>query len=513
MKFSSSNQIKIGIILSYFSIGIRILIELLYTPVMLRFLGQNEYGIYQLAYSTVSYLGLLSFGFGSAYIRYYSRYKVKNEENNIAKLNGLFMIIFTIISFVSIIVGCILILNLDKVFGNSLSTSEFQQVRILMFFTLINLAITFPASVYQSYIIAKEQFFFQRVINILTTVLNPFLCLPLLLLGYKAIALVVISTILTILSFLINIWFCKNKINMKFTFRNLHLKVVKEVAAFSVFIFINQVIDQINWNLDKFILGIYSGAAGVAIYSVGATINNMYLQFSTVISSVFVPRINKIVFSDKADNKLTELFTKIGRIQALVLMLILTGYIFVGKQFTIIWAGNSYIEAYYVTLCLIIPVTIPLIQNLGIEIQRAKNMHYFRAYVYIIIAVINIVLSIQLCKLYGPIGSAIGTGISLLIGNVFIMNLYYHYKLGINIKYFIREIIPLIKGIIIPFIFGILTMKYIKINSLPMILIWAIIYTIIYTISVWKFSMNAYEKNLIFTIIKKLRGKKDDRNN
>lgn len=37
------------------------------------------------------------------------------------------------------------------------------------------------------------------------------------------------------------------------------------------------------------------------------------------------------------------------------------------------WAGTNYSEAYPITLLLIVPVTIPLIQNLGIEIQRAKT--------------------------------------------------------------------------------------------------------------------------------------------
>ena len=72
-----TNQLKIGVMLSYVSIIAQNIISIVYTPVMLRLLGQSEYGLYQLVYSVVSYLGLLSFGFGSAYVRFYSRYKVK----------------------------------------------------------------------------------------------------------------------------------------------------------------------------------------------------------------------------------------------------------------------------------------------------------------------------------------------------------------------------------------------------------------------------------------------------
>ena len=58
------SQKKVGALLSYVSEAIRILTALIYTPIMLRLLGQSEYGLYQLVHSVVSYLSLLSLGFG-----------------------------------------------------------------------------------------------------------------------------------------------------------------------------------------------------------------------------------------------------------------------------------------------------------------------------------------------------------------------------------------------------------------------------------------------------------------
>lgn len=74
------NQLKMGAILSYLSIVIQSLCAIIYTPVMLRLLGQNEYGLYQLGSSAVSYLSLLSFGFNSSYVKFYFEYKVKGKK-------------------------------------------------------------------------------------------------------------------------------------------------------------------------------------------------------------------------------------------------------------------------------------------------------------------------------------------------------------------------------------------------------------------------------------------------
>lgn len=63
-------NLKSGFILSYISIFIQSIISILYTPVMLRLLGESNYGLLQLAVSTMSSLSILSFGFGSSYMRF-----------------------------------------------------------------------------------------------------------------------------------------------------------------------------------------------------------------------------------------------------------------------------------------------------------------------------------------------------------------------------------------------------------------------------------------------------------
>ena len=63
------NQLKAGAILSYVSIGLNNIVGLIYTPFMLRMLGQNEYGLYSLVASVVAYLTVLDLGFAYALVR------------------------------------------------------------------------------------------------------------------------------------------------------------------------------------------------------------------------------------------------------------------------------------------------------------------------------------------------------------------------------------------------------------------------------------------------------------
>lgn len=501
MNFS---QKKIGVILSYIGQLINIFVGLIYTPIMLRLVGQSEYGLYQLVNSVVSYLSLLSLGFGSSYLRFYSKYKVKDDEESIAKLNGMFMIIFCIISVICVLCGTIMVERIHDIFGTGLTEREYVKAKILMELLIINLAMTFPNSVFNCSITASERFLFQKLLIVIQNLFNPFLSLPLLIMGYGSIGMVSVTTFLTFIVLLSNIYYCFKKLHIRFIFHGFKIGLLKEMWVFTFFIFINQIIDQINWSVDKFLLGRFAGTTAVAVYGVGGQINSLYLQFSTSISNVFVPKVNRIVAESNNNTKLTILFTKVGRIQFMVLGLILSGFVFFGHSFVEIWAGQEYEDSYVIALLLIVPVTVPLIQNLGIEIQRAKNMHKARAIVYLFIALANVAVSIPLIKLMGPIGAALGTAISLFAGNILFMNWYYHFRIEIDMIYFWKEIMKFISALIVPSIVGMLIIKFIDIRGFIRLGIVTTIYTIIYFFSMYLFGMNFEEKKIVTEPLKKI---------
>lgn len=491
------NQLKAGVILSYSSMILGYIIAIVYTPIMLRLLGQSEYGLYNLVSSVVSYLGLLSFGFGSAYVRFYSRYKVEDSEQEIAKLNGMFLIIFSVIGVVAVLAGLVLVANTERIFGAKLSPEEMKTAKTLMTIMVFNIALSFPASVFSSYIIANEKFVFQKLLQMIKVVANPFLVLPVLLLGYKSVGMVVVTTALTILIEISNVIFCLKKLDMRFSFKEFDFALMKEMTIFSSFIFVNMIIDQINWNVDKFLLGRFRGTIAVAIYGFAAQLNTYYMSLSTAISSVFIPRVNQMVSTEDDNKQLTDLFTRVGRVQFIVLSLICSGLILFGRPFITMWAGNDYVDSYPIALLLIVPVTIPLIQNLGIEIQKAKNMHQFRSWVYFFIALGNLLISIPLTYHYGGFGSALGTAVSLLIGNGLIMNWYYHYRVGLDMKHFWLEILKFVPSLVLPTIAGIMLTSVVDIHKIGGFLLAGFLYTIVFVSSMWFLGMNQYEKELI----------------
>ncbi len=501
------NSKKLGIVLSYLTQAISIFSGIIYTPLMLRLLGQSEYGLYQLVNSVVSYLGLISFGFSSSYLRYYSKFKIANDNENVARLNGMFLVIFSVMAAICLICGSIMVFNIREILGTGLTEAELGKARILFVLLLISLAITFPKSVFGSIILSQEKFVFLKITDLLYSVFNPFLSLPLLLLGFGSVGMVFVSFFLTLVTFCLFVYYSLRKLNSHFLFNNFDFSLFKDLWQFTFFIFLNQVIDQINWNIDKLLLGRFINTAAVAIYGVGFSLQSMYTQFANSVSSVFVPKVNILANDLNKKNELNKIFVQIGRMQFAILSLALTGLIVFGKPFIYFWAGPEYTDSFFVALILIIPITFPLIQNIGIEIQRAMNKHQARSIVYFFIALGNLLISIPLIKFLGPIGAALGTGIALVLGNILFMNWYYYKKIGLDIFMFWKNIFSMTPPVICSLALGLISSVIFDLYRFNNLIILIIIYSCVFILLMYKYGFNNEEKQYILIPLKKMFNK------
>lgn len=503
MRSEKTRQVRMGTILSYIYVVINIIVSVVYTPIMIKFLGTSEYGLYNTVSSTISSLSILSLGLGGAYIKFFAKYKKEDDELSISKLNGLYIIIFTIISIIAFLCGIFLTYNLQLIFSTGLTTQEYKIAKILMWLLTCNLALTFLFSTFTTIITSHERFIFLKICNILKIILKPVTGIIAMALGFGSIGLVVTIVIVSFAIDIANFLYVIFVLKQKFIFKNFESKLFQKIFGFTFFIFLSILIDQINTSVDKIIIGRYQGTTQVAVYSVGILFYECYSLFSSAIAQVFSPRIYRL--HEEGDMVGTQnLFVKIGRIQFIVLMLICSGFVFFGRVFIQYWVGAGYQDAYWIALLIMIPSTIPLIQKLGLDIQQAQNKHKFRSLVYLAMALINVILSIFLCKAYGAVGSAIGTAISFVIANGFAMNIYYKKAIGLDIGAFWKNILRVSVGLIVPIILGVLIMILVPMNNIWIMLALICVYAIVYCLSMYFFAMNEDEKRYVAIVLNKL---------
>lgn len=341
-----TNQLKAGATLNYVVIILNTLVGLLYTPYMLRMLGQSEYGLYSLVASVISYLTVLDLGLGNAIIRYTAKFRAEGKSREQYDMFGMFLVLYLIIGLVAFLSGSGLYFNVDNMFGDTMTTIELNHARVMMFVLVLNLAFTFPMSIFGSIITAYERFVFPKVVNIIRIVLNTGIMIVLLSMGYKAIAMVILQTVFNLATLLLNYFYCKKKLKIKIHYGKFQWGFLKEVAIYSFWIFLNAIMDRVYWSTGQFVLGAISGTIAVSIFAVAIQLQGMYMQFSTAISSVFLPKVTGMVALGDNRKELSDLFIRTGRIQYIVMSLILFGFLVFGKQFIILWAGPDYVGSF-----------------------------------------------------------------------------------------------------------------------------------------------------------------------
>lgn len=500
----ANNQLKAGAFLNYIILGLNALVGIAYTPFMLRMMGKSEYGLYALAASVIAYLSMLDLGFGNAVIRYTAKFRAEGKKEEQYSMFGMFTVLYSVIGIVALLAGCILYFNLESLFGQTLTPMELERSKTIVLLMVCNLALTFPLSIYGAIITAYENFIFLRVVQILRILLNTGVMIVLLTHGYRAVAMVVVQTIFNISTLLLNAFYCRHHIKIKIVFGKIDKQLLKEIAIYSFWIFLNAIMDRIYWSTGQFVLGAVVGTAAVAVFAVAIQLQGMYMMFSTAIVGVFLPRVTAMVTKSNNSKELSSLFIRTGRIQYVVMAYILSGFIIFGRQFIHFWAGAGYDDAYVITLLFFIPLTVPLIQNLGITILQARNQMRFRSEVYVVIALVSLCFQIPLAKYYGGIGCAAAIAGALTLGQILVMNVYYHKKQGLDILDFWKEISKMSLVPICICLLFLLVSAYFPIDNLLKLILGVVCFSIIYIPLFIKFSMNNYERNLMFSPLKRI---------
>lgn len=488
------NERKIGIFISYLNIFLQTLINIIYVPILLHYIGKSEYGLYQLIGSFIAYFSIMDFGLTAAVTRFYTKYKALNDKLNMENILAISMRGYIIVTFILIFLGSICYWQIENIFHYSMTPSEITSAKKLLILLLLNVMISMLGMVFRAVINAHEKFLFLKGIETVQLVLQPILIILILQEYPYAFSVALIQTILNLVLNILRYIYCKKKLNITIKYHYWDSILFKEFKKLALSVFLVTIIDQIFFKTNQIILGIVSGTTAVAIYAIASLIYMNYMALSVAISSVYLPHITELIAKKEPIKVLSNLFIEIGRWQYFLLGAVLSSFIIFGQQFINIWAGEGFEESYWITLLIIVPFTIDLIQNIGLVILQAQNRYNFRAKIYFFMGIFNICLAIPLGITYGGIGCAFATGLSMFIGNGLIMNWYYSKVIGLDIIAFWNGILLITIQILGLFILFLVFNLYTYTSNNIIFICKLILYSICYSFIIYKFCMNDIER-------------------
>ena len=472
------SQIKKGAFLNYITIFLTNVVGLFLTPFILNHIGKSEYGIYTAIGALVGTISVLDLGLNNTIIRFVAKYKAEKDKPGEENFLAATMIIYTVISV-----------------------------------TIFNLAINLPGGSLRGICFGYEDFVFPKTVNIIRYLLRTITVVSVLILGGKAISLVIIDTVFNILIILIGIYYVFFKLKVRFKLHEFKLKYVKQIFGYSLWIFVFAIVGMLQWKAGHWILGRIALPEVLAIYGIGIVLGTYYGAFSTAISSVFLPRATKMTVGNASGEELTSMMIKIGRISFVILMYILGAFSLFGKQFVYLWVGKELgidgsHETWLIAFLIMIAYTLPLVQGFGNSILEAKNKLSFKAILYLSFLIFGVTLGAFLAKQYGALGMILGTVTGwLIVQNV--MNFYYHKIIGLNILRFFKELFNKTALTVITIIVLGYFVNYIPGSGWLNFIIKAITYSAIYGFLIYNFGLIKFEKELFkssfSSVLKKMK--------
>ena len=151
------SQRKAGAILGYANIIAKNLVNLIYTPMLLAFIGQSCYGVYQTANSFIFSLTLLTFGFSDAYIRFYTLKRTRGDEGAVRALNGIYLVLYAAVAAIVLVLGFAFSANVGSFFSGGFTSGQVELAGSLMVVMTVNVAATLFSTVFDAYILAHER--------------------------------------------------------------------------------------------------------------------------------------------------------------------------------------------------------------------------------------------------------------------------------------------------------------------------------------------------------------------
>lgn len=495
---------KLSITLTYVSIVIQAVSTMILTSFYLRELGNDTYGLYQMINAVAQYILILDLGISTVMIRYIAEFDTKDQHDkaeNFALHFGIVVLVMMLLVFVlGVIVNC----NIENIYQN-LSDEEYALSHRMFSFITIQLVFTVLGHYFQGISYAYEQYAFERMVSIIQIIINTILIILLISCGMGLMGIVISNSSVIILHTIISAVYAFGAVKFRIRFHGWDFSMLRPAFLLMVAMLLQAIVGHVNGSVDKTILGIMTTKSDVAVYAVAATIITMFNTIPTAVSSVFQPEAVKLVANGSDGERLTDFVIRPGRIQFMLMGGFIAGFFLFGRDFIICWTNKNMINAWEYVLIIMIPNAIPLMQNTCLSVLNALDKRMFRSLILVAITLLNIGMTIAFIPLIGPFGAPLATGISYIIGHVILMNIYYKKRIKLNVFRMFREIFHSSwVCVILAWLVNLPLMFWRVDGNWLVLLLKAAAFCVVYGLLLFLFGMNKSEKNMVYSISKRL---------
>lgn len=496
---------RIGGLMAYAQIFVKIGITLLYTPFMVRTLGQTEYGLFAIGGALAAYLVILDMGLSDSVVRkLVGLHGAGNEAGERHFLGGMLSVYACIGGGVLLAAG-VLMACVPIVFGETLGQAQWQTLQWMLVPLALSTAVVVAGNPLNAVLVARERFIFLRSLELVAFVAVTLASVLVLLWGGGVLAVVVVSSAGAVVTTLAKWLMVRYRLGIDTRPSRVERSHLNEMAVYAAPIFVSMLVEQIFWKLDNILIGARIGAAAVAVYAIGIMFNKYFMAFATAISRVMMPDLVRRIDAGANAEVLTQRLIEVSRVQAVVVMLTLSGLVLFGQHFIRTWMGPGYAASYWVMLWTLGPYGFELIGNVRNVILQVKGLYWWRAGIFLMAALLNVPATLIALEHWGVVGAAACTGLGFVaayFGVAWVLSR----KAGIAVWGYLRGVWQgLAPCVMLAVLWGILLRAWLPEVGWASLIVKASLFTAGYLVLMWSFGLQNDERAMVRAALQRRR--------
>ncbi len=423
---------------------LRVVTTLIMAPIIVRALGNHDYGIWEIVIAVVGYMGVLDLGLKPAVTRYIARYNALEDTGDLQKIYSSALIFISAIG----IVGFIFFLIWAAIAPGILTDQGADPSRYVLLLLIVGgqLLISFPGTLMECVHEGFQRYWLNNTVTLITIVIGVSILFVLLQNGYGLLTLALGNAIGTSVKFAVYWLFLRLPRYGGFRFRatDVGWGTLKELFNFGSKTFIQSIASTISNNSGVIVIGVFLGPVAVAFYAIPANLVLQGRNLIWTITQVFMPVFSDLdARQDKA--MLGRVFTVASRYVVGIIFPFLGGLCFLGVPFLARWMGPTYAEngrwvLYILVAAYGLTLTNPFHSRFLTGIGRQGVLAVIRS----VVAVLGVLLSLILVNVIGKEGVALAILLPLIVFEPVIL-VYTCRHAGIGTWSYLREVVgPLI---------------------------------------------------------------------
>lgn len=396
-------------------------------PFIVHQLGDIYYGnIWVIIGALTAYMGLIDLGTSMAFVKFISEYHTKGDRTSLLEVIntgiGFYLAVGSVLLLVTWFAGEA-ILTLVGVPPGVMADAVFVLRVGMLVFVIANVV-----SPLTSVMFGIQRMDINSYVSIGTQAVSILGTIFVLLSGYGVRGLILNNLVVVLLNALLHSWFAFRKVPvLKLGIRHCKLSMVKRFVGYGANLQVSKLAQVILFQTDRILCLRFFGAGTATYYDIGARLNSTGRAVGLLSVSALIPAVAELDALQHRE-KIMTLYKRGSKYIAVIACFL---FLFIGlfaPEILRVWFwDDKYLAAVGIVRVLAFGYFFNILTGVASSLAAGVGKTDFDRRYGIFASIFNLVATVVLLFVLGPIGIALGTSLSLMLGALYYIALFHGY--------------------------------------------------------------------------------------